>query len=104
MENGKIYLNRDVVPALESGQWAWVTAEKGADPWLLAFGCPCGTCCGAGGVVHNSYLAVSRGKSKVEHQWEWDGDWHEPTLSPSIQRRGACDWHGWFRSGLFVVA
>ncbi len=94
-----VYVNKDGVPKLSSGQWAWVVTEKGADPWLLAFSCPCGNNCG-GGVIHNSYLVVSRTGEGL-HVWKWDGDWETPTLTPSIQRRGACNWHGYFTKGMF---
>ena len=100
----RIYVNRDGTPKLESGEWAWVLANEGdTEPWQLAFGCPCGNNCGGGSVVHNSYIAVVRGPSSDAHQWEWDGDWDAPTLTPSIQRRGACEWHGFMVKGKFCL-
>lgn len=97
-----IYINREGMPPLESGQWAWVVNEEGQDPFYLVFGCPCGDNCGGASFAHNNYIAVTRGKSKDPHQWSWDGDWDTPTLTPSIQRRGGCSWHGYLRKGVFV--
>jgi hypothetical protein len=98
----QIYVNRDGVPKLKSGEWAWVVEEHGRDPFQIAFGCPCDNNCGGGNVVHNSYIAVSRENTNDPHQWNWDGNWDEPTLTPSIQRRGVCNWHGYLRQGKFT--
>lgn len=98
----KIYVNRDGIPPLPSGEWAWVVKGKEGDPFYLAFGCPCGNNCDSGSIVHNNYISVVRGKTNTPHQWGWDGNWDSPTLSPSIQRHGACNWHGYLRNGVFT--
>ena len=33
------------------------------------------------------------------HSWEWDGNAHKPTLTPSVN---AGIWHGWVRAGRLV--
>lgn len=96
------YVNREGLPKLKSREWAWVLREKGGDPTFLAFGCPCGKCAELGAVTHNVYISVNRESSPGTHQWLWDGDWYHPTLTPSIRRRGACEWHGYMRKGKFV--
>ncbi len=51
---------------------------------------------------HNMTVHINaNGVPKLE-VWQWDGDWEAPTLSPSIQRHGACNWHGHLRAGKFV--
>jgi hypothetical protein len=59
----------------------------------IAFFCPCG--CGG-----ESYLpAKGYGHSQ---EWEWDGNREAPTLTPSVQQVGGCQWHGWLRGGEWV--
>lgn len=90
-----IYLYDEGFPHLPSGEWAWVVMEEGADPAFLVYGCPCGNNC----QVTNCIIPVVR--VKEPKSWEWDGDWDAPTLSPSIQRRIQCDWHGYLTKGVF---
>lgn len=91
-----IYLNRDKVPKLKSGEWAWIIANReDTFPTHLVFGCPCDT----GKCKINSYILVT---NKGEHSWKWDGRWEDPTLTPSIQREGGCNWHGYLKQGKFV--
>ncbi len=97
--SGEIYTKKEGVPALKSGDWAWITSDEGGEPQWLAFGCPCENESCWGGT---NYIAVGR-KDQGEHSWVWDGDWITPTLSPSIQRRGACEWHGWLVKGKFTL-
>jgi hypothetical protein len=33
--------------------------------------------------------------------WGWDGNYNEPTLTPSIDCQGHERWHGWVRAGRF---
>jgi len=105
------YIKGDGVPPLPAGEWAWMLEETGdREPAWLVFGCPCALANGkgeggcGGGLVHNSYIAVSREEKGLEHCWTWDGDWDKPTLTPSIQRHGACEWHGHLQNGVFVTA
>lgn len=95
--SGEIYINGDGIPLIPKGEWAWVVNEKGADPFYLAFGCPCDGVCGTD--VSN-LIAVSRDDTGDPHQWHWDGDWDNPTLSPSIQRKSGCNWHGFMTKGI----
>ena len=58
----------------------------------LHFTCPCG--CGEFGSV-----PVAPGYGG--HMWNWNGNETEPTLTPSIQKLGACRWHGYLTDGEF---
>jgi hypothetical protein len=58
----------------------------------MAFICPCG--CGREG-----YLPFRPAPSP---SWEFDGNIESPTLHPSIQQVGGCQWHGWLKAGVFV--
>lgn len=92
-----VYTNEFGVPPLKAGEWAWVLEKEGdTDPFYLAYGCPCGTNCRK----VNCIIPVAR--VKVTKSWAWDGNWDEPTLKPSIQRRGDCNWHGFMTKGQFV--
>lgn len=101
-----VHVNANGIHKLESGQWALILKNEGdAKPYMIAFGCPCGKCHDPEQVVHNCYLNITipgQAKESVESpNWEWDGNWEAPTLSPSIQRRGACNWHGYLKKGVF---
>ena len=106
-----VHVNSEGVPKLAAGEWALILRAPGdAWPHMIAFGCPCGKCHDPAQVVHNCYLNISvPGVARVvpgdgHPSWEWDGNWEAPTLTPSIQRRGACNWHGYLRAGKFVEA
>ena len=99
----KFYLVGVPMPKLGVGEWRWIVEEEGADPVRLAFGCPCGECHKTQALVHNGYIAVSR-EGRGIGEWKWDGNLDEPTLTPSIQRHGACNWHGYLRKGSFESA
>ena len=43
-------------------------------------------------------------KNAVGASWDWDGNYHAPTVTPSIDCRGACGWHGWIKQGRFENA
>lgn len=93
-----IYVNGEGVPKMKPGEWAWVVKKKGEDPFQIAYGCPCGTECRPFPV--NCYIPVDR--VKHDKAWAWDGNWDEPTLTPSILRGDGCHWHGYLRKGKFV--
>lgn len=40
-------------------------------------------------------------QSEGQSSWAWDGDKELPTLTPSIQHRGGCAWHGYITAGWF---
>jgi len=41
---------------------------------------------------------------KANTVWQWDGNTNEPTITPSIQRRGEkCNWHGFLTKGEWVT-
>ena len=96
----KFNLTGAPIPVLASGEWQWIIEEEGAEPVRLAFGCPCGNCHTAPSVIHNGYIAISR-EGRGIGEWKWDGNLDEPTLTPSIRRNGACNWHGYLRKGVF---
>lgn len=105
-----IHINTKGVPKLKSGEWALILKEKGdAKPHMITFGCPCGSATTENLHDYNVYLQItvpgdnsqSRGNQPA---WQWDGNWEAPTLTPSIQRHGACNWHGFLRGGAFVEA
>lgn len=98
--SAKVYVNREGVPPLAAGEWAWVVNQAGEEPFLLAFGCPCGGCT-EGSLAHNGFIAITGSRQVNQHVWKWDGNLDEPTLTPSIQRLGACKWHGYLRAGKF---
>lgn len=57
----------------------------------IAFRCPCG--CG-----YESWLPVTKG----ERGWDWNGDFDNPSLTPSILQAGLpCKWHGYLTDGEF---
>ena len=105
-----VHINANGVPQLESGQWALILKNEGdAQPYMVAFGCPCGSCNDESTVVHNCYLQITvpgDNSPTIDNRpaWQWDGNWESPTLTPSIQRHGACNWHGYLRGGVFVEA
>lgn len=105
-----VHINSKGVPPLGSGKWALILKNEGdAQPHMIAFGCPCGSCQNESVVIHNCYLNITvpgQDKESVDGHpaWQWDGNWDAPTLTPSIQRHGSCEWHGYLRSGVFVEA
>ncbi len=38
-------------------------------------------------------------QSPGQSSWAWDGNKEMPTLEPSIQHRGGCQWHGFLIAG-----
>ena len=102
-----VHINANGVPKLAAGEWALILKNEGDEhPYMIAFGCPCGKCHDPEQVIHNSYLHITRPSqpSVGKPDWQWDGNREAPTLTPSIQRRGACNWHGYLRAGKFVEA
>lgn len=102
-----VHINANGVPNLKSGEWALILKNEGdAQPYMIAFGCPCGQ---AKDDFHHRYnvslhiTPPGQPKESVEDHpaWEWDGNWEAPTLTPSIQRQGACNWHGHLKKGVF---
>lgn len=62
----------------------------------LYFCCPCGN-----GEVAGIPL-YREGDTKPEpNAWLWNGSQDKPTVTPSILRRGGCNWHGWLMDGVF---
>ena len=94
-----IYVNGESIPKMKAGEWAWMVKKKGEDPDHIIFACPCGGECAVEPGPRNVYLPVAR--EKEGNGWRWDGDWDSPTLTPSIQRMGGCNWHGYLTKGEF---
>ena len=66
---------------------------------MLRFRCPCG----CGDLVG---IPIRKRGEPPEHPpskevWEWDGDYDKPTLTPSIQAVGGCNYHGNLTAGVF---
>lgn len=57
-------------------------------------------CPGCGRV---SGMRVGSPKPADSPSWELFGTPEEPTLNPSVNCVGCCGWHGWLKSGVFVV-
>lgn len=81
--------------ALESpGDFIWSHRSDAPNlPSRMLFLCPCG--CGA-----HAGIAV-RPESGGGPVWQWDGDFENPTITPSIRRIGGCEWHGYLTGGYF---
>lgn len=76
------------------GDFLWSGRENDDQPpTRMIFLCPCG--CGAFPGVH---VGGEPGKQPV---WNWNGDLDKPTISPSIQVIGGCNWHGFLTDGVF---
>ena len=98
-----VYVNSQGVPKLKAAEWALILKNEGdAQPYMLAFGCPCGRTDSLHS--YNCYLDLEGHAPEGRPSWAWDGNWEAPTLSPSIQRHGGCEWHGFLRKGAFVSA
>lgn len=68
----------------------------------VSFDCPCG--CGERVFVHLSNPTDGGPPRAGNHPtWKRTGeDFDSLTLSPSIQRVGGCEWHGFVRNGQIV--
>lgn len=81
---------------LENPGDAFFTTNNKGEKQGLEFVCPCG--CG-----DKSYIPFTNTEySTGGEAWDWNGNETEPTLSPSLQRVGGCEYHGHLRSGVFV--
>ena len=58
-------------------------------PAGMVYNCPCG--CGA--------LGALAFRPHVSPSWDWDGNMHQPTLTPSVHHVG--HWHGFLRAGIW---
>lgn len=85
---GDGYQIRKDVPA---GTFAFLTNLSG-EIAAIDYICPCG--CGAHGC-----LPIKEGYGG--DSWCWDGNEETPTLTPSIQRKAGCRWHGYLTNGEF---
>lgn len=81
-----------------AGTCRWEFYEKDADADAsLNFVCPCGC-----GEVDFIIVVVPRSEAYYR-AWKWDGNRVNPTITPSILRRGSkCQWHGYLTDGQFV--
>lgn len=77
---------------LAPGSAEFLCAEN-SKPTNLHFICPCG--CG-------ERDAIPIDTAPSEYAWHWNGDMERPTLTPSLQRTGGCNWHGYLTDGVFV--
>lgn len=84
---------RFVRPDLPAGS-ARFAESQGGKPYLT-YVCPCG--CGSVGTL--PLLPLFPG----EAGWGWDGDRVYPTITPSIQRKYGCRWHGFLTKGVWLT-
>lgn len=42
-------------------------------------------------------------KPRPSPSWKWNGNRENPTLTPSINCVGCCQWHGWLSQGVFFT-
>ena len=72
----------------------YLANADGRGEWAMWYCCPCG--CG-----HIEPLTVGAGfKPPSSPSWNWNSSKTEPTLSPSVNRKG--HWHGHLRDGCWV--
>lgn len=81
---------------LQPGLFWWTSDQEGNR--YLAYVCPCG--CGQPRAIPT---AMNPGATAGRGPWTWDGNEDVPTLTPSIQHRDACQWHGFLTVGQWVT-
>ncbi len=67
-------------------------------PKWLHFGCPRGDASDPG---RECMVALAPQKNGAGASWSFDGNRVQPTLTPSIDCRGGCGWHGFLEAGAF---
>lgn len=74
----------------------FIICENPIGEFGMHFMCPCG--CG-----HISYVPIFKGPRGGDWRdpWGWDGNREAPTLSPSIEFKNYCKWHGFFEAGFW---
>jgi hypothetical protein len=77
-----------------AGEFSFPTAHS------IRFRCPCGCgdCIGIG--IKLASDPIPEGFDR-EDFWDWNGDKEKPTLTPSIQAVGGCQYHGYLTAGVF---
>ncbi len=69
--------------------------HKEQDFISIIFMCPCGC----------EMIRSIRVREPIKEHgpgiWGWNGDCEKPTVKPSIQIVGECNWHGWLTDGQF---
>lgn len=58
------------------------------------------TCPRTGRYCGTVMVGVQR-KPAESPSWNWDGNWENPTLTPSINCQGGCRWHGYLTAGVW---
>lgn len=83
----------DDLDQFEIGDWCFINNDTYI--WLL---CPSNMNKDGDMVCLPIYKLV---KTDDRHSWEWNGNYAEPTLSPSILNYGEKEprWHGFLRNG-----
>lgn len=64
----------------------------------IIFMCPCG--CGEEGRIRFSNPSDPEREENYP-TWTWNGDKDNPSLTPSIDRKNTCGWHGYLTNGVF---
>lgn len=68
----------------------------------ISFDCPCGGKCGQRAVLQFENPLDGRPYESPHPKWKRIGKTFEDmTLTPSIQRRSGCNWHGYLTDGHF---
>jgi Family of unknown function (DUF6527) len=79
------FMRRDLPDG--AAQWSVCDGEIHS----LLFVCPCG--------CKKVRTVPVKMQPNPAHAWWWDGQKESPTLKPSIQIVGECQWHGWLTAG-----
>lgn len=84
---------------LKSDQPGYFEIFEGAGDsgWYFVWNCPCG--CGK----VNSIPLVKVGVDHGTHTWEWDGNFAQATITPSVRELGGCKSHFNLTKGVYQI-
>jgi len=69
----------------------------------ITFDCPCGECGERAAIAFANPISGGTKRESNRDTWQRTGDNFENlTLTPSIQLRGKCKWHGFLTNGYLV--
>lgn len=76
-----------------AGTSAWVKDAQGKIV-IIRFVCPCGC---------SDVCSVPIDPSFDKQAWNFNGNYVQPTLTPSILRLSGCKWHGFLTNGEWIT-